>query len=60
MTIKWKKSEIDSRVPTAQGNQGKWQINSLAEKTQGTLKFCKTGKIYGILPKHRENTGNFV
>ena len=41
----------NSRVPTAQGKQGKWQKKIPVRENTGNLE---------ILHKHRENTGNFV
>ena len=40
-----------NRVPTAQGKQGKWPNKFPVRENAGNLE---------ILPKHRENTGNFV
>ena len=40
-----------TRVPTAQGKQGKWQTKIPVRENTGNLE---------ILSKPRENTGNFV
>ena len=51
MFILAKAAEIIYRVPTAQGKQGKWPKKIPVRENAGNLE---------ILPKHRENTGNFV
>ena len=43
--------ESNTRVPTAQGKQGKWLKKIPVRENTGNLE---------ILPKHRENTGNLV
>ena len=53
---KWKSREVmitdtKSRVPTAQGKHGKWPPKKSVRENTGYLE---------ILPKQRENTGNFV